>query len=423
MILLSICLLFLLLLIGLPIAFSLALTGLLMMYLVMDSTSGFAAVPQIFFDSIDSFLLTSIPFFILASEILIITGSIHYLIKAIESLIGHWRGGLFTVAVLASAFFAAITGSSSATLVAIGGILIPEMIRKGYNPRHVMGIVAVAAGLGIVIPPSIPMIVYGSIAEESVGKLFTAGFIPGALLTIGLIIMGLFVSRKEIMNLPKKANLDERMKALKKGFWIFLMPFLIAYGIYGGFFTPTEAAAMSVVYAMIIGHFMYDGITWSKLKLAVKNSVETSSMILLIIAGASVFGFVLAILQIPQSITQLVVDMNLSHYTFLLAVNLLLLILGMFLDIISILLITTPIIIPIMIQLGIDPIHFGIIFVLNMELALITPPLGMNLFIVSNITKHPIETVLRGSLPFTLVLLIVLVAVIFIPFISLALVR
>ncbi|GAX88815.1 TRAP transporter large permease [Effusibacillus lacus] len=415
--------LFVLLLIGLPIAFALSLAGLFMLYLLVNNPKVYSAVPQMMFDSVDSFLLTSIPFFLLASELLIVAGVIQYLIKGIDSLIGHWRGGLFTVSVLATAFFAAITGSSSATLVAIGSVLIPEMIRKGYNPKHVMGIFAVAGGLGIVIPPSIPMIVYGSVAEVSVGKLFMAGFVPGALIAIGLIIMGLFVTSKEKIQLPSKANWTERRTALKNSIWIVLMPLFIAIGIYGGFFTPTEAAAVSAVYAFLIGHFVYGGLNLARFWEATRKSVESTSMILLIIAGASVFGFVLSLLQIPQTLTNAVVGLNMTPYTFLLMVNLLLLVLGCFLDITSILLLTAPIIIPIMNQLGIDPVHFGIIFVLNMELALLTPPLGMNLFIVSNITNQPIETVLRGSIPFSSVMVIVLLAVIFIPYLSLMLVR
>ena len=198
MIALGIVSLFVMLLMGLPIAFSLALAGLFLMYIVMQQNPEvLSAVPQMMFGATDSFTLTAIPFFLLASEFLIAAGVIRYLIDGIDTLIGHWRGGLLTVSVVGAAFFAAITGSSSATLVAIGGVLIPEMIRKGYNPNHAMGILAIAGGLGIVIPPSIPMIVYGSIAQESVGKLFVAGFIPGILIAIGLIAVGIFVSRKD----------------------------------------------------------------------------------------------------------------------------------------------------------------------------------------------------------------------------------
>lgn len=424
MIALGIVSLFVMLLMGLPIAFSLALAGLFLMYIVMQQNPEvLSAVPQMMFGATDSFTLTAIPFFLLASEFLIAAGVIRYLIDGIDTLIGHWRGGLLTVSVVGAAFFAAITGSSSATLVAIGGVLIPEMIRKGYNPNHAMGILAIASGLGIVIPPSIPMIVYGSIAQESVGKLFVAGFIPGILIAIGLIAVGIFVSRKDNISLPPRANLKERFSALKKAFWIMIMPILIAVGIYGGYFTPTEAAAATAVYALLIGHFIYGGFTWERFKQAIVKTVETNSMILLIIAGATVFAFVLSMLQVPQMITQFVTEWNLSKYGFLLMVSLLLLILGMFLEITSILLLTTPIILPVMVQLGIDPIHFAIIFVVNMEFALITPPLGMNLFIVSNITNYPIERVLRGSIPFTAVLLAVLAAVIFIPYLSLVLVR
>lgn len=412
--------LFFLLLTGVPIAFSMALTGLVFLYVIAGENI-VAAVPQMMYVSIDSYLYISIPLFLLASELMIRANIIDEMIRMIEAWVGHWRGGLFTVSVLACAFFAAITGSSSATAVAIGSILVPEMIRRGYDKRYAMGLIAVAGGLGIVIPPSIPLIVYGSIAQESVRDLFIAGIVPGLILTVALILAGIFLTRKDNVVLPAKVSLSERLSATKSAFWVILFPIIIAVGIYGGIFTPTEAAGVGAVYAYLIAKFVYKRLTFKDTVDVLVSSAGHSAMILLIIAGATVFGYVLAFEMIPQQITQAVLDAQMHPLVFLLIVNILFIILGMFLDITSIILLTGPIIIPIALQLGIDPVHFGIIFVINMELALITPPLGMNLFIISGIIKEKIAQVLKGALPFAMVQLFVLVLVTLFPILSLIL--
>lgn len=412
--------LFFLLLTGVPIAFSMALTGLVFLYVIAGENI-VAAVPQMMYVSIDSYLYISIPLFLLASELMIRANIIDEMIRMIEAWVGHWRGGLFTVSVLACAFFAAITGSSSATAVAIGSILVPEMIRRGYDKRYAMGLIAVAGGLGILIPPSIPLIVYGSITQESVRDLFIAGIVPGLILTVALILAGIFLTRKDNVVLPAKVSLSERLSATKSAFWVILFPIIIAVGIYGGIFTPTEAAGVGAVYAYLIAKFVYKRLTFKDTVDVLVSSAGHSAMILLIIAGATVFGYVLAFEMIPQQITQAVLDAQMHPLVFLLIVNILFIILGMFLDITSIILLTGPIIIPIALQLGIDPVHFGIIFVINMELALITPPLGMNLFIISGIIKEKIAQVLKGALPFAMVQLFVLVLVILFPILSLIL--
>ncbi len=407
-----------LLLTGLPIAFSLGLAGLIFLY-VLAGENIISAVPQMMYVSIDTFLYIAIPLFLLASELMIKANVIDDLVRAIEAWTGHWRGGLFTVAVVACAFFAAITGSSSATAVAIGGILVPEMVRRGYDKRYAMGLIAVAGGLGIVIPPSIPLIVYGSVAQESVRDLFIAGIIPGLILTVSLIVTGVFLTRKDNIFLPPKASFSERMEATRKSIWVLLFPVIIAVGIYGGIFTPTEAAAVGAVYAYIIAKYVYKRLSFKDTVDVLVTSAGNSAMIMLIITGATVFGYVLSFEMIPQQITQAVLNAQMHPLLFLLIVNLLFIVLGMFLDITSIILLTGPIIIPIALQLGIDPVHFGIIFVINMELALITPPLGMNLFIMSGIIKEKIVQVLRGALPFAIVEMVVLALVTLFPILSL----
>ena len=412
--------LFFLLLSGVPIAFSMGMTGLIFLYMIAGENI-VAAVPQMMYVAIDSYLYIAIPLFLLASELMIRANVIDELIRVIEAWVGHWRGGLFTVSVVACAFFAAITGSSSATAVAIGSILVPEMTRRGYDKRYAMGLIAVAGGLGIVIPPSIPLIVYGSIAQESVRDLFIAGIVPGLILTVALIAAGIFLTRKDKVVLPVKTSLPERLSAAKSAVWVLLFPIIIAVGIYGGIFTPTEAAGVGAVYAYIIAKYVYKRLSFKDTVDVLVSSAGHSAMILLIIAGATVFGYVLSFEMIPQQITKAVLDAQMHPLVFLLIVNILFIILGMFLDITSIILLTGPIIIPIALQLGIDPVHFGIIFVINMELALITPPLGMNLFIISGIIKEKIAQVLKGALPFALVQLLVLVLVILFPVLSLIL--
>lgn len=299
---------------------------------------------------------------------------------------------------------------------------MPEMIKRGYDKRYAMGLIAVAGGLGIVIPPSIPLIVYGSVAQESVRDLFIAGIIPGLILTAALIVTGMFLTRKDNILLPPKASFSERMTATRKSLWVLLFPVIIAVGIYGGIFTPTEAAGVGAVYAYIIAKYVYKRLSFNDTVDVLVKSAGNSAMIMMIIAGATVFGYVLSFEMIPQKITEAVLNAQMHPLLFLLIVNLLFIVLGMFLDITSIILLTGPIIIPIALQLGIDPVHFGIIFVINMELALITPPLGMNLFIISGIIKEKIAQVLKGALPFALVELAVLALVTLFPILSLLLI-
>ena len=418
---LSLGTLFLLLLTGLPIAFSLSLSGVIVLYLLMGGTATLA-VPQMMFEALDSFTLLSIPFFILAADLLIAGGLTKRLVDAVEILLGNVRGGLATVAVVACAFFAAISGSSTATAVAVGAVLIPEFARRGYDARYSAGLVAVGGSLGILIPPSIPMIIYGNVAQESVGKLFIAGIIPGIVLTVVLILVGMVVLGHSRHDVPR-ASSAQRWAAVQRAAGILVLPVLIAGAIYGGIATPTETAGLAVVYSLILSLFFYRGFRARELVRVLADSAGMSAMILLIIAGATVFAYVLTILQIPQTATAYVLQGKLSVTEFLLLVNVILLVLGMFLDITSILLLTMPIFLPIVHKLGIDPIHFAVIFVVNMELALITPPLGVHLFALSGLTGLRVSEVLRGSLPFAAALAAVLVLVTYVPWLSLVLAR
>jgi C4-dicarboxylate transporter DctM subunit len=419
MITLAIAVLFLLLLSGLPIAFSLALSGLMVLFMMNGPAIGMA-IPQIIFVSLDNFILVAVPLFILAADILVQGNVTKFLIRLVEVMVRHWKGGLAIAAVLSCALFAAISGSSTATAVAIGSILIPEMVSRGYDKKVTMGLIAVAGGLGILIPPSIPLILYGTIAEESIGKLFMAGVIPGLILTLGLVLVARHTF-KNVSNDMKRASWSERKEALKKASWGLGLPLIILGGIYGGFFTPTEAAGVSVIYAYLVSVLVYKGFKPKDTVQILANSSAQMSMIMLIIAGATIFAYVLTFEQIPQTVVNFVLSQELNTLTFILAVNLILLILGMFLEVTSILLITLPIFLPLLMQFGINPIHFAIIFVMNMELALITPPIGMNLFVVSSIGNLGVDKVFQGTVRFMLVMFVSLILTIFFPSLSLIL--
>lgn len=408
------------LLVGLPIALALAAAGAATLW----ATLGWAAliaVPQKMFGAVDSFTLLSIPFFVLAADLLVASGATRRLVAAMDALVGHWRGGLAAVAVLACAFFSAISGSSAATAVAIGSVLVPDMVRKGYPKEATAGLVAVAGGLGILIPPSIPMIVYGAVAEESVGRLFVAGILPGILFTLALLAVSMVVFPRS--ERPAGAvSTAAKLRAVGEAGWIVVLPAVIAVLIYGGIATPTEAAGVAVIYALFCALFVYRDLAPADLPRLFADAAGKSALVLFIIAGATVFGYALTLLQIPQALTAEVLAYGLTPLSFLVIVNLILLVMGMFLDIISILLITAPIFLPIVDSLGINRIHFGVVFTMNMELALITPPLGMHLFILSGITGLPVAAVFRGVLPFAAAALACLVAVTWIPALSLALV-
>lgn len=414
MLLFSIVVLLVLLVLGLPVAFALALAGVLFLYFSLGSTI-LISIPQIFFTSMDSYTLLAIPFFLLASEFMLMGGISRPLINLAESFLGHIRGGLAMAAILASMIFGAITGSSAACIVAIGSITIPEMIKRGYSPRMTWGLAATTGGLGILIPPSIPMVIYGNITDQSIGKLFLAGVGPGILLTIVYIAFTFFQCRKNPNLEIKIYTWKQRLQALKEAAWALLMPVIILGGIYGGIFTPTEAAAVAAVYAFLVGTLVYKKIRGPEIITVLSNAAGMLSIILLIIAGATVFGYTLTLERIPQQVANLVTLWKLSPFEFILLGSVLIQIMGLFLETVSILTIIMPIFYPILIKLGIDPVFYGAIFVLNMELDLLTPPVGMNLFVTSSISNAPLREVVMGSLPYWLLIVAVLFITILFP--------
>ncbi|MBZ4653709.1 MAG: siaT 1 [Peptococcaceae bacterium] len=404
-----------LLLFGLPVAFSLGATGLAGMYFMIGGTKSFSQIPLIAYKSLDDFVLAAIPLYILMSQILL-TGKVgNDLYEVGSKWLRHLPGGLGVATIMACAVFAAIAGSSVATAVTIGVVAIPEMIARGYDKKTVLGLVAAGGTLGILIPPSIPMIIYGSITGESVGKLFMAGVVPGILLTAMFILFIVLISAKKLPPQPP-APWSERITALRKSMWGLFLPILVIGGIYTGAFTPTEAAAVGTLYSFIITFFIYRTLSWRDLPGIIKETVKTNAMILAIMIGAMIFGYVLTILRIPQHLTEFAAGLNANRWLILLSINILLLILGCFLETVSIILITLPILFPIIVNLGFDPIWFAVIMVINMELALITPPVGMNLFVIQGISpRTTMSEILRGVVPFALLMVATILIMAYLP--------
>lgn len=410
----------LLLLLRVPIAFALALSTTFIL-----TQSGFTMdmMPQRMFSALDSSTLMAIPGFVFAGIIMAKGGISKYLIEALKKWVGHFPGGLSVVTILACMIFAAISGSSPATAAAIGSILIPGMIEAGYSKRYAMGLVAAAGTLGILIPPSIPLIIYGVVAEESIGRLFMAGVLPGLVMGGVLVLSAILYARRAGFQLSEKASWEERWRSSLKAFWGGIMPVIILGLIYTGVTTPTEASVVSCVYALLVSLVIYREMTVKDFKEIILESINISSMIYLIIAAAMLFSLYLTNEQIPQQVAEWITGSDLNKWMFLIVVNLLFFILGTFLESVAIILITLPIFLPIVKTLGIDPIHFAIIMTVNLELAMITPPVGLNLFVVSGIAKERMGEVVRGVVPFLLIMLLVLALVIIWPDLSLWLTR
>ncbi|MEB3103611.1 TRAP transporter large permease [Ferviditalea candida] len=405
-------------LIRVPIAISLGLSSLLALNMI-DFT--LYPVIQKMFSSLNNATLMAIPGFVFAGIIMSKGGISYYLIEALKAWIGHIRGGLAVVTILACMVFAAISGSSPATAAAIGSIMIPGMVNAGYSKRYAMGLVAAAGTLGILIPPSIPLIIYGAVSEQSIGKLFSAGIIPGLLLGGILLVSAIIHARINNYGSLPKQTMQERIKKSGKAIWGFLLPIIILGGIYTGAVTPTEAAIVASAYGFVVSVFIYREMNVKKFVEVLKESINITSMIYLIIASATVFGMFLTTEQIPQDFTAWIEHSTTNKWIFLIGINLLFFVLGMFLESIAIILITLPILLPALALFDINVIHFAIIMTINMEFAMITPPVGLNLFVVSGISKVKVGEVVKGVVPFFGLMLIAFILVMIFPGISLLL--
>jgi C4-dicarboxylate transporter DctM subunit len=410
-------LLLVLMLTGMPISIALGLTVLTFIF-------GFTQVPVEsvalkLFTGIEKFEIMAIPFFILAGNFLTHGGVARRMINFATSMVGHWHGGLGLAGVLACALFAAVSGSSPATVVAIGSILLPAMTKAGFPKQFGAGIITTSGALGILIPPSIVMVMYSVSTNTSVGALFMAGVIPGLLLAFLLGLTAWWRARKFGYPRMKKATLAERWKAFRESVWGLLLIVIVMGGIYTGLFTPTEAAAMSAVYAFFIAVFVYKDMGLKDVPRVLLSSANMSAMLLYIITNAVLFSFVLANENIPQQLADWLVGMGLGPIAFLLVVNVLLLVAGNFMEPSSIVLIMAPILFPVAIKLGINPVHFGILIVVNMEVGMCHPPVGLNLYVASGITKMGITELTVAVWPWLLTMLGFLVLVTYWPTLSL----
>jgi C4-dicarboxylate transporter, DctM subunit len=410
-------LLVLLMLTGMPVSIALGLTVLTFIF-------GFTTVPLQsvalkLFTGLENFEIMAIPFFILAGNFLTHGGVAKRMIVFATSLVGHWYGGLGLAAVLACALFAALSGSSPACVVAIGSILMPAMVKAGFPARFGAGVITTSGALGILIPPSIVMVMYSVSTNTSVGQLFIAGVVPG--LVLATMLGGTTWWRARKNNYPRqpRASWNERFKAFRDSFWGLLLIVVVMGGIYRGLFTPTEAAAMAAVYAFFIAVFVYRDLTLKDVPRVLLQSANMSAMLLYIITNAVLFSFVLANERIPQQLADWLVGMGFGPVGFLLVVNVLLLVAGNVMEPSSIVLIMAPILFPVATKLGVDPVHFGILIVVNMEVGLCHPPVGLNLYVASGITKMGITELTIAVWPWLLTMLVFLGLVSYWPAMSL----
>ncbi len=429
------CALFGLLIIGVPVAVSLGLSTIATFMLFTDMPM--AIVGQRLYHNLDAFPLMAAPFFIFAGQLAQVGGVARRLTDLAQSLVGHVRGGLALTTVLSCMFFAAASGSSAATVAAVGSIMMPAMMRAKYPKEIAVGTVATAGSLGILIPPSIPLLIYALITETSVGKLFVAGILPGVFFGSMLVLVAYVVSRWRGLERLERITWYGRWQACRRAGWSLLLPVLVIGGIYGypdinigpiaiegqALFTPTEAAVAAVFYTFFVAKWVYRELSWRDLITVTRESLLVSAMLLFIVTNAILFGFLLTDQQIPTMVAEWIADQNISAPVFLLMVNIVLAIAGQFMDGIPIIMIFVPVLFPAAMAIGIDPIHLGIIVTVNLELGTITPPVGVNLFVASAISRMTLYEVTKATLPWILVVVFVLMVITYVPLLSLALVR
>ncbi len=399
--------------IGVPIAFSLMFASAAVV--VVQGDIPLMLVAQRFFTSNDSFPLMAIPFFMLAGEIMSAGGASRKLVNLASVFVGWITGGLAMVVTLTGMFFAALSGSSAATTAAIGSILIPSMKEKGYDNEFTAAIVAAAGTTGIVIPPSITMVVFGVATQTSITKLFTGGILPGILMGVSMMAVTYFQSKKRgYLGEPRK-NTKEKAVILRDGLWALLMPIIILGGIYGGIFTATESAVVAVLYGLLIGLFVYKELDIKKLPQIMLKAITGSAGVLIIMNAAGLFSWILTSNQIPQKIAFAIASFSTNKYLIMLLVNLLLLFVGTFLNASAAVIILAPILLPILTKVGYDPVFVGVIMVVNMAIGCITPPVGVDLFVAQTISGVSIERITKAVLPMIGILLIDLLILIFVP--------
>ena len=401
-----------LLLLGVPVGFTIAIAAFIT--LVAGDVPALMMVQRIF-TAQDSFSLIAVPFFILAGDLMSKGAVSKVLVEFAESLLGWIRGGLTVVSVLAGMFFAAISGSGAATTAAVGATLIPELEKRGYHVDKSAALIAAAGTIGVVIPPSVPMVLYAVIAEQSVNTLFRNGFIPGITMGAILIVIALVEARK--LNYPKGTPLSLKnvLKTFLHAIWGILMPLIILGGIFSGYFTPSEAADVAVIYSILIGFFVYRDLTPKGLMEIMKNSAKTSSVIMLIIGFSGPFGWVLANWKIPEMISKAVLSVSSNTYIILFLIGLIILVAGVFMETSSAIILLTPVFLPLVKAMGVNLVHFGVVFAVGLAIGMITPPVAINLFVASGITGLPMTKISKAIIPYLIGLIVVFFVILYAP--------
>ncbi|MDR1638041.1 MAG: TRAP transporter large permease [Treponema sp.] len=403
---------------GVPVgvSFILSMASTMLLYPVTNITF----IAQNMYTALDSLTLIAIPCFILAGVVMETGGLSRRLIRIANCMVGRFTGGLGLVVVLACLFFGAVSGSAPATVAAIGGIMIPAMVKQGYEKTYSTALVAAAGGLGVIVPPSIPFVIYGCTVGVSIGSLFMAGFIPALVIAVFLMAVHLFIARKEgYTGSSERISFKEFLKVLLDGIWALLMPVIILGGIYGGVFTPTEASVVAVVYGVIVGMFVYKELTLKDLFRVLDENVSFIGAIMFTLAPATILGALFALMGVPEQVSVFLGGISQNKYIILLIINVVLLFVGMIMDSISAIVILAPTLMGALLPFGVDPVHFGIIITVNLAIGFITPPVAANLFVASGLTGIPIEILARKIWPFVLALFLSLIIITMIPEVSL----
>lgn len=399
-----------------PIGIALGVAVIAYMFTGGVGTINMSYIASNMFTSCDSFPLLAIPFFVLAGALMEGGGLSKRLVNVCDAFVGHRTGGLAIVTVLTCMFFGAISGSAPATVAAIGTIMVPSMIERGYDKRFSMALVAASGCLGVIIPPSIPMVMFGVATGTSISSLFMAGFLPGVVCGLCLIVLAVIISKKQgFHGNGLKFSCGRVWTEIKDAIWALLVPVIILGGIYGGIFSPTEAAAVAVVYGLVIGLFVYKELTFKKLVAKFSDSAKTTGSIMIIVATGTILGRVLTLEQIPQTVSSAITNMTDSRIIVLLIINLLLLVVGCLMETTSAILILAPILYPVAAIYGVSAVHFGIMMVVNLAIGFITPPVGVNLFVACGIGKIKFQELVTAIIPFLVALLVALVFITYIP--------